>query len=100
MLYFSTAKATEITERTREEQIRAIERSFDSVNDAEKLKKLKHPTKADVHVEEIIPLFPDLKEMDMALTHCSFNTDPFEGAEERLHMVSSVLSIDGSMLIS
>ncbi|CAG8461458.1 661_t:CDS:2 [Paraglomus occultum] len=82
-----TAKATEITERTREEQIRAIEKSFDSVNDAEKLKKLKHPTKADVHVEEIIPLFPDLKEMDMALTHCSFNTDPFEGAEERLRMI-------------
>jgi hypothetical protein len=89
LILFRITRGTEIMERSKDEQIRAIEHSFDSVNDAEKLKKLKHPTKTDVHVEEIVPLFPDSKEMDMALTYCSFNTDPFEGAEERLQTVSN-----------
>ncbi|CAG8580493.1 9138_t:CDS:2, partial [Acaulospora colombiana] len=76
----ATLKASnDLLNRTHEEQIAAIEYSFEAANDPKRLKKLEHYKDQKITPVEILPILPDFEMRNRILAHCCFDSDPWEG---------------------
>ncbi|RHZ76952.1 hypothetical protein Glove_187g122 [Diversispora epigaea] len=76
----ATLKASnEFLLRTHEEQIAAIEYSFEAANDPKRLKQLKHAKDPNIKPVEIIPVFPDFEVRNALLAHLILDGDPWGG---------------------
>ncbi|CAG8525609.1 11426_t:CDS:2 [Diversispora eburnea] len=76
----ATLKASnEFLHRTHEEQIAAIEHSFEAANDPKRLKQLKHAKDPNIKPVEIIPVFPDFEVRNALLAHLILDGDPWGG---------------------
>ncbi|CAB4486936.1 unnamed protein product [Rhizophagus irregularis] len=69
----------DLVDQSHEEQIKAIDRTFEKANDPEFLSTLKHPSNSSLKVKEIIPVFPEFQESLRGQN--KFDRDPWEGYE-------------------
>ncbi|RIA95788.1 RNA polymerase II-associated [Glomus cerebriforme] len=70
---------SDLVDQSHEEQIKAIDKTFEKANDPEFLSTLKHPTNPSLKVKEIIPVFPEFQESLRGQN--KFDRDPWEGYE-------------------
>ncbi|CAG8497244.1 9498_t:CDS:2 [Funneliformis caledonium] len=69
----------DLVNQSHEEQIEAIDKTFEKANDLGFLSTLKHPSNPSLKVEEIIPVFPEFQESLRGQN--KFDKDPWDGYE-------------------
>ena len=70
---------SDLVDQSHEEQIKAIDSTFEKANDPDFLSTLKHPTNPLLKAKEIIPVFPEFQESLRGQN--KFDRDPWEGFE-------------------
>jgi hypothetical protein len=66
----------DLFDRSRDAQIRAIEKSFDVVNQRKDIADWKHPARPNIHAVSVVPVLPDLDHWPNMYSHVLFDDDP------------------------
>lgn len=75
--FFLRAAASKPIDRSKEGQIRAIEKTFDTVSDNQNLMRtIRHPTNKSLTAVEVFPIYPDWTSWPNKYTHAVFDANP------------------------
>ncbi len=77
----------DLVNQSHEEQIEAIDKTFEKANDPGFLSTLKHPSNPSLEVKEIISVFPEFQESLRGQN--KFDRDPWDGYETEEDEVSN-----------
>jgi RNA polymerase II-associated factor 1 len=73
---------------TIDEQVEAIEKTFDHVNNAEKIQHVKHPNNPNLTVSQVFPLFPDFELWPNEYILAMYDTDPVQHDGENKNIIA------------